>query len=80
MLSKVEKVAPQSIMPEGNVLVIQHALGPVERAMVAVESLQNERIEPKRTIEKVKMEVAFQQTLMPEQRVNFIRPKRHDFL
>lgn len=73
MLTKVEKVAPQSIVPQGNVLVVQEVLLPLER-------LQDYSIEPKRTIEKVKMEVAFQQTLMPEQRVNFIKPKRHDFL
>ena len=74
MLTKVEKVVSEIIIPDGNVLVVHHNLESL------VES-GREAIEPKTTTDKiVRMDVAFQQTLMPEQRVNFIKPKKHDFL
>jgi len=70
MLKKVEKVASEIIIPDGNVLVVH----------VPFESSTRESIEPKRNMEIVRMDVVFQQTRMPEQRVNFIKPKKHDFL
>jgi len=74
MLTKVEKAVSEIIIPDGNVLVVHHSL----------ESLNDsgkEVVEPKTTIDKiVRMDVVFQQTIMPEQRVNFIKPKKHDFL
>ena len=73
MLKKVENVASELIIPDGNVLVVHHSLA-------LIEGSRRENIEPKRNIEIVRMDVAFQQTQMPEQRVNFIKPKKHDFL
>jgi len=73
MLTKVEKVASEIIIPDGNVLVVHHSLVPIE-------SFSDEDVEPKRHVEIVRMDVVFQQTLMPDQRVNFIKPKKHDFL
>lgn len=74
MLKKVENAASEIIIPNGNVLVVHHNLVPIG-------SSDMEDIEPKTNVERiVRMDVAFQQTLMPEQRVNFIKPKKHDFL
>ena len=68
MLKKVEKASSEIIIPDGNVLVVH----------VPVERLLKEDIEPKRNMEIVRMDVVFQQTLMPDQRVNFIKPRKHD--
>ena len=73
MLKKVEKLGSEIIIPDGNVLLVHHTLVPVERSTKG-------DVEFKRNIEIVRMGVVFQQTLMPEQRKNFIKPKKHDFL
>jgi hypothetical protein len=47
--------------------------------MPADHFLQDD-VEIKRNTDRFKLGVAFQQTLMPEQPVNFIKPRKHDFL
>lgn len=73
MLNTVEKVASEIVRPDGTMLIVHHGSLPGEKPVRAIS-------EPKRITDKSKMGVAFQQTAMPRQRENFIKPRKHDFL
>jgi len=73
MLNTIEKVASDLRIPNTPMSLVHHHLMPADHFL-------QDDVEIKRNTDRFKLGVAFQQTIMPEQPVSFIKPRKHDFL